>query len=248
MRKLISYPFFVVFVLADILLIAVFFVIQVLAYNIFGYRVYKKLMDLQNFFMVYLFYILLDRPSFYGFKDIPKNKPLIIVSNHQSIFDISPIIWGFRRYYVKFIAKAELGRIPSVSYNLKKSGSALIDRDNNFQAIKEIVRLGKDIEKNNNAVCIFPEGTRSKDGRLKEFNTAGLKTLLRTSPSAVIIPFVIDGNYKLLKWGGVPLNIGIKLRYTALDPIDRDNLSDKELLEKVKNKIQKHLEETSSYS
>jgi 1-acyl-sn-glycerol-3-phosphate acyltransferase len=220
-----------------------FHVLQVIAYNLFGYAVHRKTANTLNFFLVHIVYILLNRLYFSGYENIPQNKPLIIVSNHQSMFDISPIIWAFRKHHVKFIAKAELGNnLPSISYNLKKGGSALIDRNSGSQAIKEILKLGRSIEKNNWAVCIFPEGTRSKNGKLKGFHSGGLKTLLKASPSAAIVPFVINGNYKLLRWGGIPLNIGLKLKYTILKPIDREGLTDEEILQKVKDSIQRNLD------
>ena len=69
--------------------------------------------------------------------------PLIIVSNHQSMNDIPPIIWYMRKYHPKFVSKIELGKgIPSVSYNLRHGGSALIDRKDSKQALVAIARFG----------------------------------------------------------------------------------------------------------
>lgn len=220
----------------------VFHILQVLAYNLFGYSAHKKTVELLNFILIANMFTNFCRPSFHGFKKIPKNVPLIIVANHQSMYDIPPIVWGFRKHHPKFISKKELGNgIPSISYNLKKGGSALIDRGNGSQAIKEILKLGRNMEEKNWSVCIFPEGSRSLNGELKKFQLAGLKTLLKASPSALVVPCTLDGNYKLHKYGKFPLNFGQRMKYTAHAPISRENISDEELLEKVRTTIQESL-------
>ncbi|MFA6400057.1 MAG: lysophospholipid acyltransferase family protein [Salinivirgaceae bacterium] len=243
MRKVLAFPFSVIHFFLMFTLLGIFHPIQVVAYTVFGYSAHKRAVDLLNFLLVQNLYTLLCRPSFYGFNELPKNQPLIIVSNHQSMYDISPVVWGFRKHHTKFISKKELGKnLPSISYNLRKGGSVLIDRHNGSQSIREILKLGKNMEERNWSVCIFPEGTRSKTGQLKEFQLAGFKTLLKAAPSALVVPLVIDGNYKLHKWGQFPLNIGLWLTYTALQPVERIGKSDEELLVEVKSSIQKQLE------
>ena len=79
---------------------------------------------------------------------MPESGPLIIVTNHQSMYDIPPLIWYLRKYHPKFVSKKELGKgIPSVSFNLRHGGSALIDRKDRRQARAELERLGAYIEK-----------------------------------------------------------------------------------------------------
>jgi len=239
MRKIIAYPITLIHIIIFISLLVIFHPLQVIAYNVFGYKAHKFVVDFLNSLLILSMYSLFCRPTFHGFNELPNNVPLIIVANHQSLYDISPVVWGFRKHHAKFISKKELGKnVPSVSYNLHKGGSVLIDRNSGSQAIKEILKLGKKMEQNNWSACIFPEGTRSKDGSLKKFQSAGFKTLLKASPSALIVPFVIDGNYKLHKWGGIlPIDFGKRLKYTALEPIKREGYSDEELLELVKNRI-----------
>jgi 1-acyl-sn-glycerol-3-phosphate acyltransferase len=192
-----------------------------------------------NFLLIYSLMILGSRIKLKGFEKIPYNKPLIIVSNHQSQFDIPPVVWIFRKHYPKFISKIELGKgIPSISYNLKKGGSALIDRSNKGQAIKEIIKLGRQIEQNNYSACIFPEGTRSKNGQVKTFKVGGLGTLLKTAPSAVVVPFAVDNNYLLQHF---PMGLGLKLTYSVLDPIDRTEKTAEEITELCELAIKKEL-------
>lgn len=168
--------------------------------------------------------------EFSGFDKVPENRPLIIVSNHQSMYDIPAIGWGFRKYFPKFIAKKELSRnMLSISYNLKHGKSALIDRKNGAQSVKEIFKLGRLIESNNYAACIFPEGTRSKTGEVKPFMSAGIQTLLRAAPSAIVVPFVINGHSRLMKKGNFPLQFGEKINYEVLNPIDPKNYTAEDL-------------------
>lgn len=139
---------------------------------------------------------------------ISTNRPLIIVANHQSLHDISPIIWFMRKHHPKFVSKKELGKgFPSVSYNLRVSGSVLIDRNNTKQAIREISKLGKYIEEHNRSAVIFPEGTRSRNGHPKPFRPTGLKLLMKNAPSALIVPISINNSWKMIKYGKFPLGI-----------------------------------------
>ena len=173
---------------------------------------------------------------------MPQGRPFIIVSNHQSTFDIPPIVWGFRKHHPKFVSKIELAKgIPSISYNLRHGGSALIDRKKPRQAIMEIMKLGKHIEKENYSASIFPEGTRSKKGEVKVFQHAGIASLIRYSPSALIVPLVIDGNSKLIEKGYYPLALGIPLTYTVLAPIEPAGRDPKELTKEIELKIKKVL-------
>jgi 1-acyl-sn-glycerol-3-phosphate acyltransferase len=238
MRKALATLLSLVYYCNMFLLLLIFHLPQVIAYNVFGYTAHKKTVDILNFLLVGNLYTLLCRPVFKNFDILPANRPLIIIANHQSMFDISPIVIGFRKNHVKFISKRELGKnLPSVSYNLRKGGSVLIDRSNGSQSIREIYRLGNSMEQKNYSACIFPEGTRTKTGAVGKFQPAGIKTLLKASPSALVVPMVIDGNYKLHKYGMFPLNIGLRLSYTALEPIDRSGYSDELLIDLVESRI-----------
>ncbi len=241
MKKILAYILSSIYYLYFGFLLAVFHITQMIAWNLWGYKAQKKVVDLLNYLIIKGFVILGTRVKFRGFEKVPEGKPLIIISNHQSQWDIPPIVWGFRKFYPKFISKIELGKgIPSISYNLRKSGSALIDRKDRVQAIKEIIKLGRHIEEKRYSASIFPEGTRSRDGRVKRFKSGGISTLLKTAPSAVIVPFAIDSNYKL-HGKGFPMGIGVKVTYTVLDPIDREGKTPEQIADEAENIIKKQL-------
>lgn len=165
--------------------------------------------------------ILGTRYKFKNTHDIPTDRPLIIVTNHQSMYDIPPIIWFMRKYHPKFVSKIELGKgIPSVSFNLRHSGSALIDRKDPKQSIEELQKLGKYIEKYNRSAVIFPEGTRSRTGAPKPFRTTGLKVLMKNAPSALIVPISINNSWKLLRYGKFPMGLGSYVQFKVHAPVE----------------------------
>jgi 1-acyl-sn-glycerol-3-phosphate acyltransferase len=242
MKKILSYILTPVYILVFMILLLVFHPIQLFTNWIWGYPVRKKVVDVLNFGLLYSLWILGTRITFRGFEKIPLHRPVIIVANHQSTLDIPAIVVGFRKNHPKFISKIELGKgIPSVSYNLRHGGSVLIDRKNRSKSVKDILMLGKHIEANNYAACIFPEGTRTKNGLVKTFQPAGIASLLRTAPSAVIVPFAIDGNYEIVKKGYFPLTFGTHLKFTVLDPIEPKEWDVSELAKHIeiliKNKL-----------
>lgn len=238
MRTFLSYLTTPVFHFYYGLLLAIFHPVQVISNLVFGDKSRKNVVDVLNFLLVKGLFILGCSVKFKGFKKLPNERPIIIVSNHQSMYDIPAVVWGFRKCYPRFISKIELGKgLPSISYNLKYGKSALIDRGNGSQSIKEIFKLGKLIENGNYAACIFPEGTRSKTGSVKAFKSVGIGTLLRAAPSAIIVPFVIDGHSQLMKKGYFPLRFGQKIRYTMLEPIEPKGYDIEELSNKLRGLI-----------
>ena len=170
MRKVLAYPLTVLYLICFGLTLLVFHPIQWIAHKVFGYNALKITVDWLQFFLMRCLNVLGTRFTFINPYDIATDQPLIIVANHQSMYDISPMMWYMRKHHPKFISKKELGKgIPSVSYNLRHGGSVLINRKNPRQAIPAIIKFGEYIEKSKHAAVIFPEGTRSKNGVPKPF-------------------------------------------------------------------------------
>ena len=242
-KTILSYLLTPIYLLWFGLLLVIFHPIQVVTRWIWGYPVRKKVVDVLNFALLYGLKIMGAKITYKGFEKVPTNRPIIIVANHQSTFDIPPVVVGFRKNHPKFISKKELGKwIPSISYNLRHGGSVLIDRKNPRQSVKDILLLGKHIEQNNYAACIFPEGTRTKNGKVKSFMPAGVASLVKASPSALIVPLAISGNYELMKKGYFPLTFGVQLRYTVFDAIDPKGKDINELVLQIEEMIRKEVE------
>jgi len=216
----------------------IFHIFQWIGFNLGKYKGHKFAVDIMNCTLTYLLYILGNRIHFINNHKIPKNVPLIIVANHQSMHDICPLSCYLKKYHPKFVSKIELGKgIPSVSYNLTHGGSVLIDRKDPRQSLAAIKNFGKYIEENKYAAVIFPEGTRSKNGVPKRFSENGLKMLTKFAPSAYVIPVTINNCWKLNKYGMFPLNMGVKVTFEFHQAIEAKSMEFSELFKKVENDI-----------
>ncbi len=231
MQKVIAYPLTVLYIICFGLTLIVFHPIQWFCFNVFGYQAHKVSVDWLQFSLMRCLNVLGTRFTFTNPYNIDTDQPLIIVANHQSMYDISPIMWHMRKHHPKFISKKELGKgIPSVSYNLRHGGSVLIDRKNPRQSLPAIMKFGEYIEENNRAAVIFPEGTRSKTGIPKPFQTKGLEILIKKIPSATIVPISINNSWKMLRYGNFPMGIGNHLKFTIHQPIKIATFVNKEEL------------------
>lgn len=238
MKTLLSYPLSIIYYFCFGMLLLIFHPIQWLCLHLGGYNAHRRSVVWLNFFITKLIYILGGKVSFRKNFELPEDAPLIVVANHQSLHDIPPFFWYMRKYHPKFVSKIELGKgLPSVSYNLRHGGSALINRKDPKQALSTLLRFGKYLEKNNYTGIIFPEGTRSKTGVPKRFSSNGLKMLTKTAPSAYVVPVTINNSWKLLKNGNFPLELGVHLKFDVHEPIKASDMEFNNLFEKVEETV-----------
>lgn len=231
MLKILSYPLTILYFISFGLSLVIFHPIQWICFNLFGYKAHKISVDWLQFCLMRCLNLLGTRISFHNPYALSTDRPLIIISNHQSMYDISPIMWYLRQHHVKFVSKRELGRgIPSVSYNLRHGGSVLIDRKKPRQALPAMIKFADYIQQTKRAAVIFPEGTRSKDGKPKPFKTKGLEILLKRTPSAVVLPLTVNNSWKMLKYGKFPMGIGNHIRFTAHKPLEIANFTNSKAL------------------
>ena len=227
-KKILSYPLSVLFYLFFGLTLVMFHPLQWIAVRI-GPRAHRRMVNLMNLCLLGCLMILGVRFSYRNKQNLPKDKEKIIVSNHQSMFDIPLIIWFMRAHKTKFISKIELGKgIPSISFNLRHGGNALIDRKNPKQSIPELTRFAKFVAENKFAAVIFPEGTRSRTGKPKKFAETGLKILFKHAPEALVVPVTINNSWKLVRFGNFPMGVGIHLTLDVHEPlpVDRKNVAE----------------------
>ncbi len=241
MTKLFAYPLNILFFLCFGLLLVIFHPIQWFCLKAFGYEAHKRSVSILNLGIMRCTLLLGTRYTFTNPHNIPTDRPLILVANHQSMFDIPPIIWHMRRYHPKFVSKMELGKgIPSVSFNLRHGGSVLINRKDSKQALTEITKLGRYIEEHQRAAVIFPEGTRSRTGHPKKFQPLGLKILIKNAPNALLAGISINNSWKLMRWGKFPYGIGQHLKFYVHPPLENTgdaNTLIAQLEEQIKNGI-----------
>ncbi len=242
MKTILAYPLSVIYYFFFSFFLLVFHPIQWICLKIGGSKLHWKSIIALNFCLTRCLYILGSRITFINKQNLQKGQSYIFVSNHQDIHDITGITWYLRKFYPRFVSKKELGKgIPSVSFNLKYGNNALIDRKNPKQALPELKRFGKVVEDNKFSAVIFPEGTRSKTGKVKRFSENGVKMLTRFIPSAQIVPISINNNWKLTKNGNFPLEIGVHFKFEVHEPMDPKSGSFEEIFEKteltVKNSV-----------
>ena len=240
--KILSYILSPIFVLVFFLLLIIFHPLQWIGYTVFGQKGHGKVVNVLNFFLMKSLLIIGVQVRLINKQKIPENTSIIFVSNHQSTFDISPIGWFFRKYHPKFVSKIELGKgIPSVSYNLRNGGAALINRKDPKQAISELASFAKRIKENKWGATIFPEGTRSRNGKPKKFAINGLKVITKYNKEGYIVPLTINNSWKVFKYGKFPLGLGSPITITTHQPIKIDSLPFDELISKVENVITEHI-------
>jgi 1-acyl-sn-glycerol-3-phosphate acyltransferase len=239
MQKLIAYFLSVPYFICFGIVLVIFHPIQWFCFNVLGYRAHKTSVDVLQFFLLRCLNILGTRFDFNNPHSIEPDRPVIIVANHQSMYDIPPLIWYLRKHHVKFISKKELGKgIPSVSYNLRHGGSVLIDRKDAIGSITAIKNFATRIGENKWAAVIFPEGTRSRTGHPKPFKTKGLLTMFEHIPEAIILPVTINNSWKTLRYGKFPMGIGAKIKFQVHPPMVLADFEDKhELINEIERKI-----------
>lgn len=240
---ILSYPFTVLFYLLFGFCLLIFHGIQWFCFNVFGYQAHKKSVDFLNFFILTCLRVLGTTFRFKVPKNLPKNAPIIIVSNHQSLWDIPPIIWFMRKLHPKFVSKFELGKgIPSVSYNLRHGGSILIDRKNPKQALTEMIKFSNYLSKHNRSGVIFPEGTRSRTGEAKRFQRKGLELLFKKLPQAYVLPLTINNSWKLQRYGMFPMPLGVAIKYTLHPILKVSEFEINDLINKVESQIKSDIQ------
>ncbi|MDR0384735.1 MAG: 1-acyl-sn-glycerol-3-phosphate acyltransferase [Prevotellaceae bacterium] len=125
--------------------------------------------------------------------DIDRRKPCVIVSNHQSMFDIC-VMYRIPLVF-KWVSKKEVFRIPFVGWLLKLHGDILIQRGTTQSAKEMLKQAGKWIDRGC-SISIFPEGTRSADGRIHRFKEGAF--MIAKLNRLPVLPVVIEGTRKIL--------------------------------------------------
>ena len=107
-----------------------------------------------------------------------------------------------------------------------------------------IEAFGATCQERDVAAVIFPEGSRSRDGRLKEFKKPGTVKLLTGADEMPVVPAVIDGSWRLLTNKMFPIPFGTRVRIRFLEPIERRPDEDRtELVDRCRDAIAGVLEE-----
>ncbi len=175
-----------------------------------------------------------------GREKIERGEPYIVMSNHQSLFDVWALI-GRIPLQIRWIVKIELRKIPVFGYALERMGHIYIDRGNHENTYRGLDVAAERI-KGGTSVIIFPEGTRSRDGRLLRFKKGGAFLAIKAGVS--ILPVTVNGGRFALPKGTMALMPG-KMEIIVGDPIDPGKYGEEDqekLMNDVKSAIEKNLD------
>ncbi len=167
-----------------------------------------------------------------GAENVPKDRTVLFVSNHQGYFDI-PLLMGYIDKPKAFIAKIETNKIPLISSWMKQMSCIFLDRNDMRQSLQVMKEAAEDLKKGNSMV-IFPEGTRSKGNAMSEFKAGSLRIAVKAK--VPIVPITIQGTYKLMEQNNFWINPA-EVKLTISEPLETINLT-KEQIGELNKKVQ----------
>ena len=164
-----------------------------------------------------------------GVDNVDWTKPCVLVATHESVIDICAL---FRAVPVplRFMLKSEMLRVPFVGRYAKSTGMCFIERDGNRASMVKSLRAASDIVKAGHVLCIFPEGTRTKNGRVGEFKAGAFQVAL--GAGVPVVPVAMTGSGAILppngfqvRPGTIRVRIGTPIEATGSGAEARDRLA-----------------------
>jgi 1-acyl-sn-glycerol-3-phosphate acyltransferase len=159
--------------------------------------------------------------------DIDWTRPHIFLMNHQSALDI-PCAFAALPVNLRFIAKHVLKYVPFLGWYMAATGMVFVNRSNRHEALRSLAKAGERIRAGAN-ILAFPEGTRSRDGRILPFKKGAF--VLAIEAQVPIVPVAIEGSIQALPSDGIRLRphpirvkVGAPIETKGLTPADRERL------------------------
>jgi len=171
----------------------------------------------------------------------------MLVANHQSLLDIPVFMKMVPERRLRFVAKKELGGgIPFVSSVLRTQGHALVKRrGDSAQTMSTLRRFARRCRRDGTCPVVFPEGTRSRDGAIGTFYTAGVRKVQDEEPLPMVVA-AVDGGWRIAKFGGFVRNVRgstYRFRVAAVLPAPRGKRETLEAIAKAREIIAAELED-----
>jgi len=154
-----------------------------------------------------------------GLERLEPGRTYVFVSNHQSIYDIPILFWSLP-YQLRIIAKESLGRFPFLGWHLSRTGHMLVDRKRPDRA--KIFGWAARLTTNGLSLIVFPEGTRSRDGRVGRFK--GGSFYLALEAGLPVVPISVVGSRHVMLRGRLATYPG-KVKLVIHEPIDTRDLA-----------------------
>jgi 1-acyl-sn-glycerol-3-phosphate acyltransferase len=154
-----------------------------------------------------------------GLDRLEPGRTYVFVANHQSIYDIPILFWSLP-YQLRIIAKQSLGSFPFLGWHLRRTGHMLVDRRRPDRA--RIFGWASRLTANGLSLIVFPEGTRSVDGRVAPFK--GGSFYLALEAGLPVVPLSVVGSRHVMLKGRLATYPG-EVKLIVHDPIDTGALS-----------------------
>ena len=155
-----------------------------------------------------------------GLEQLVPGRTYIFVSNHQSIYDIPILFWALP-YQLRIIAKASLGNFPFLGWHLRRTGHMLVDRRRPDRS--RIFDWASRLTSAGLSLIVFPEGTRSRDGRVARFKGGGFHLAL--GAGLPVVPLSVVGSRHVMSKGRLATRPG-DVRLVVHAPIDTSGLTE----------------------
>jgi len=178
-----------------------------------------------------------------GLERVKRGETYVFISNHQSIYDI-PVIFASLPFQLRIIAKESLGRFPFLGWHLLRAGHLLVDRRNPDRS--DILTRWRRLVADRISLIIFPEGTRSADGRVGRFK--GGSFLLALEAGLTIVPLSVSGSRHVMQKGRLmtrPGHVTIQVHEPVAAPkIDAPTIADaRELAARIETIVRSGVED-----
>lgn len=157
-----------------------------------------------------------------GLERLQPGQTYVFVANHQSIYDIPILFWSLP-YQLRIIAKESLGNFPFLGWHLRRTGHMLVDRSRPDR--KKIFGWASRLMSQGLSLIVFPEGTRSRDGRVARFK--GGSFFLALQAGLPVVPLSVIGSRHVMLKGRLATYPG-HVRLVVHDPIDTRGLEETE--------------------
>ena len=207
----------------------ILFGVAVILFSPFDYKKGRILGFIVKYWAKTIFKTMNINVRVIGLDKLDRNADYIFAPNHASSLDI-PLILGFLPFWIVPISKIELKWTPFLGWAMQAAGHVFVDRRDHEKAMLSIAKIKNSLLKNPRSILIFPEGSRTNDGKVNQFKTGGLSIGISTKIS--IVPVAIDGTFESLSKHSkkfvnklLTINIGspVDTRKYSLD--DRKNLA-----------------------
>ncbi len=226
------------------LILVVFYFIIMIPVELIGFIIGLFSKDAKDAYMKFMMHIVFTSINFLsganviyiGFDRIPSDVPVLYVANHESFFDVLMTLTRLPGK-ICFVAKKQFEKIPIFAQALQLYNTLFIDRDNVKQGLKTILEAIERVKKGM-SIFIFPEGTRSRDGKMNDFKEGSMKIAVKSG--CPIVPIAIANTANVFE-NHFPKLTAVPVVIEVLDPVipsDYDAKEQKHLGKLCKERIE----------